>query len=206
MASLGRCVRRLPQAGLVGAVLLVTGCSYFQNRLDDAERTLDVGVTVSSKPGFSLYIGFLNIAALGYSHVDGHIIGLGGGHAGYLPMRQRAVGLLLWGKEEYGYVDFDPEDPENPPSWRVGIIGLIDGPGPSDGSIVNCPKLLHLGWIGLTLNCKFAEIADFILGWTTFDLMGNDTAGKAAPAQASKGPAAQAGERPAPAAGEPGGM
>jgi hypothetical protein len=175
-----RYVWRFSQVGLLGAVFLLTGCSYLQNRLDDAQSTLDVGVTVSSKPGFSLYADFLNIAALGYSHVDGHIIGLGGGYAGYIPMRQRAAGLLLWGKEEFAYEDFDRQDPEKPPSWRVGIMGLIEGPGPYNGHIVSCPKLLHLGWVGLTLNCKFGEIADFILGWTTYDLMGDDTAGKAA--------------------------
>jgi len=180
MLSIERRVGRFTQLGLLGMVLLLTGCGYFQNRLGDARRMFDVGVTVSSKPGFSFYADFLDIAALGYAHVDGHIIGLGGGHAGYIPMRQRAAGLLLWGKEEFAFGEFDPQDPENPASWRVGIIGLIGGPGPYGEHILNNLKVLHLGWIGLEINGKFAEIADFILGWTTYDLMGDDTAGKAA--------------------------
>ena len=71
----------------------------------------------------------------------------------------------------------------------MGVIGLIEGPGPYDGHIVNCPKLLHLGWTGLMLNFKFGEIADFIPGWTTYDTMDNDTAGKTA----KGGPAPAAG-------------
>ena len=56
----------------------------------------------------------------------------------------------------------------------MGVIGLVQGPGPTGGHVVNCPKLFHIGWIGLTLNCKFGEFADFLLGWTTVDVMGDD--------------------------------
>ncbi|MCD6417035.1 MAG: hypothetical protein J7M08_10145 [Planctomycetes bacterium] len=159
-------------------VLLGDGCAYMRQRGNDALDVLDVGVTVSKDPGFSLYAGLLNVVSLGYSNVDGTILGVGGRHAGAVPMRHNASGLLLWGSEQLGYQDFRVEDPESPPSWRVGPIGLARGPRPAKRDIMNCPKLLHLGWLGFAMNCKFAELADFFLGWTTLDIMDDDTGGQ----------------------------
>jgi hypothetical protein len=159
--------------GLPAAILLCTGCTYLQNRGNDGAQVFDVGITVSGEPGFSLYAGLLNLLTLGYSHVDGYIIGVGSGHGGVVPMRDRAYGLLLYGEEEFGY-----DEDLNPSPWNVGIIGLIAGEPPCDGAIVNCPKLLHLGFIGLTLNCKFGELADFLLGWFGPDTMSDDVAAR----------------------------
>ncbi len=160
-------------------VLSSGGCaSYWASRGNDALDIFDVGVTVSRDPQFSLYAGFLNVAALGYSRMDGTLLGIGGRHAGAVATRQNAAGLLVWGEERLGYEDFDREDPESPESWRVGPVGLATGPAPPNGQTVNCPKLLHLGWVGLTLNCRFGELADFLLGWATLDIMGDDAAGE----------------------------
>jgi hypothetical protein len=41
---------------------------------------------------------------------------------------------------------------------------------------VSCPKLLHLGWVGVELNCRFVELADFLLGWAGVDFMEDDVA------------------------------
>jgi hypothetical protein len=163
-------------AGLSG-----TGCTYLHNRGNDAADLIDVGVTVSDQPQFAFYMGFLNILSLGYSNVDGTLYGLAERHAGANEMRQNAGGVLLWGSEQLGYRDFDPADAGSPEPYKVGVIGLIEGPGPTDGHVVNCPKLCHIGWIGLTLNCKFGELADFLLGWTTLDVMGDDRSRLAEP-------------------------
>jgi hypothetical protein len=40
--------------------------------------------------------------------------------------------------------------------------------------VLYCPKVLHLGWVGVALNCHLPELADFFLGWTTLDIMGDD--------------------------------
>jgi hypothetical protein len=160
-----------------------------QKRGNDALDIFDVGVTVSGKPGFSLYAGFLNIAALGYSHVDGTFLGIAGRDTGVMPVRNRAAGLFLWGREHFEYKDFDPAVEDMSKRYCVGLIGLIQGPGPRGRDVVNCPKLLHLGWVGITLNCHFAELADFLLGWTTLDFRGDDVpveAASAAPAPAGK--------------------
>lgn len=166
---------------LAAAVVPAAGCAYVSNRGNDLLDVVDVGATVSEDPHISLYAGFLNILTLGYSDFDGTLYGIGGREAGALRARQEAGGLVLWGYEQFGYEDFDPADPDSPPPYKVGVVGLIDGPPPRDGQIVNCPKLLHLGWVGLTLNCKFGELADFLVGLTTIDIMGDDNSGDLQP-------------------------
>jgi len=34
--------------------------------------------------------------------------------------------------------------------------------------------MFHFGWVGMTLNCKFGQIADLLLGLWTIDIMGDD--------------------------------
>jgi len=151
-----------------------SGCTYMQHRGSDAAEMFDVGVTVSPQPAFACYCGILSVFSLGYSHVDGALYGLADGRAGAMQVRQNAAGVVLWGYEQLGYEQFDAADEDSPEPWKVGVIGLVEGPGPRGGQVVNCPKLVHVGWIGLTLNCKFGEMADFLVGWTTLDLMGDD--------------------------------
>lgn len=160
---------------LVGTALSSAGCSsYWAKRHNDLKDAFDVGLTTSSEPGFSFYVGFLNVLSLGYSNVDGTIHGMAGRETGAVPMRQDAYGYLLWGKERFGYGTFDAANPESPEAWRVGVIGLIQGPRPPDSQKINCPKMFHFGWVGVTLNCKFVQIADLMLGLFTLDIMGDD--------------------------------
>ncbi len=172
---MGRNARRILVVVTLGITMAFAGgCGYLQNRGSDALDIIDAGVTVSPQPQFSLYSGFLNVLSLGYSNMDGTFYGLSEGRGGKAVARQNAGGLLLYGVEQLGYRDVNFENPASPEPWKVGIIGLAEGPGPRNGQVVNCPKLLHLGWVGLTLNCKFGELADFLLGWTTADIMGDD--------------------------------
>lgn len=180
---------RVGLAALVAVLLACTGCAYLRDRYNDATDMVDVGVTVSNRPSFACYLGFLNVLSLGYVDFDGTLLGLGNSEFGTLPARNHARGLLLWGEERLGYgAQFKPEDPETPPLWRVGVLGLIQGPVPSKEHTVNCPKILHLGWVGFMLNCKFGQWADFALGWTTLDIMNDDTGTRGAPAPAEPPP------------------
>jgi len=163
---------------VVAAALSSTGCAYLQNRGQDFTDIFDVGVTVSAKPQFTLYAGFLNILSVGYSDFDGTLLGMAGRSYGVVDARQNAGGLVLWGYEQFGYEDFEADDPDSPPAWGVAVAGR--GERPPKMQIINCPKMLHLGWIGLALNCKFGQLADFLVGWTTIDIMGDDAAGKPA--------------------------
>lgn len=166
--------RSMTFCALMALALASAGCTYLGDRGRDAADFLDFGVTVSKEPQFSLYAGFLSVVPLGYSNVDGTMYGLSDRQFGGAAMRHNARGILLWGEEQLGYRDFDPLGPQSPEPWRVGVLGLSQGPGPRNGQVVNCPKLLHLGWAGVALNCKFGELVDFLLGWFTVDIMGDD--------------------------------
>ena len=163
---------------LIFAVALSgSGCAYVQNRGQDLADVFDIGVTVSKEAQFSLYAGLLSTVAVGYSNFDGTLLGMADRNYGVVDARQNAGGLILWGYEQFGYEDFDAKDPESPASWGVGPIGWSsENPTPAP-QVVNCPKMLHLGWVGITVNCKFAELGDFVVGLTTLDYMGDDDAG-----------------------------
>ncbi len=157
---------------------LLNGCAYINNRANDALDILDVGVTVTKEPKFALYAGFNGLVNLGYADVDGKLYGLGRRQFGTLNFRQQSWGVGLYGQEHYDY-NYDPEnvDPasESPPEkYDVGLAGVSLNPPPIK-DFFWCPKGLHLGWVGLQLNCKPGEIVDFIVGFTTIDLFEDDT-------------------------------
>ncbi len=162
---------------LTVSMLCGSGCAYLQNRGNDALDVLDIGVTASQKPKFALYASDLNIIAIGYSNVDGTLVGIGGRKVGVMPVRHHAGCIVLYGYEQFGYEDFIMEDPESPERWRVGLIALFEGPPPPKGQIANIPRMLHLGWIGVAFNVRLGELVDLILGFTTLDIMKDDTAG-----------------------------
>jgi len=167
---------------IISAILLVSmflcsGCAYLANRGNDALDVLDIGVTASKDPKFALYASDFSIISIGYSNVDGTLVGIGGREVGAMPVRHHAGAVVLYGYERFGYEDFDMQDPDSPEKWRVGLIGLLEGPLPPKHQFANVPRMLHLGWIGLALNIRFGELADFILGLTTIDIMHDDTAG-----------------------------
>ena len=152
-----------------------SGCAYLKNRGNDALDLFDVGINIQKKPTLGLYLGILAVLPVGYQDFDGHVVGLAGRSFGVVPARQHATGLILWGTEQFAYEDaFDRDDPESPPSWRVGAIGLAEGPLPPRRDFVSCPKVLQLGWIGVTVTCKPNEALDFILGLFTVDMMKDD--------------------------------
>ncbi len=167
---------RLGLVVVLAGILACSGCSYVKSRATDFGDVFDIGVTVSNQPTFGLYIGFLDIISVGYSDFDGKLFGMANRHYGEINARQHATGFLFSGREQFGYEDFKADDPNSPTPWGAAIAGR--GSRPPKPQIVNCPKIIHLGWIGLTINCKFGELADFIVGLTTLDIMNDDTADK----------------------------
>lgn len=157
---------------LVG-LMATTGCTYMRNRGNDFSEIIDAGVTVSPEPQFSLYAGFLTVFSLGYSNMDGVFYGLQKGDWGAYEARHDAVGLLLYGWEEFAY---EPRPALLQPSdepWGTGF-GLISRRAAEPNQFMNCPKMLHFGPVGITVNCKFVEIVDFLVGLTTIDIVGDD--------------------------------
>jgi len=168
--------------GLVVILLGATGCasSYWKDRGADASDFLDIGITYSREPQVAVYAGFQSLLSVGYASVDGGMLGLGQGQFGDIAMRNRAAGLVVAGAEQYAFgAHYDPADPAYP-EWRGAGFCLLSHKTPATTmEFLQCPKFVHLGWIGLNVNCKIGELLDFVLGWTTLDIGGDDGAKRA---------------------------
>jgi hypothetical protein len=172
-------VKTLSVLGMICVLIGSTGCasSYWANRGNDAMDILDVGVTYSKTPHVAVYAGFQNLLSVGYAEVEGGELGIGQSQFGALPMRYHAGGMSIEGYEQYAFGNrYDPKDPVAPTQRGVGL-GMLYHRTPGDAmEFFQCPKFVHLGWIGLNLNCKIGELVDFVFGWTTLDLGGDDDA------------------------------
>jgi hypothetical protein len=140
----GRCLA----AALIVGLLASQGCTslaqrakspcdyvtlYVKDRIDDLLEGVEVGITVSSKPGFALYGHPVSLAPTGYSNVDGHFLGIGAGQflglsaSGFEIPRHyfAAYGLVAWGYEEMGWSDYDPNNVETLQCLDLGVPGLL---------------------------------------------------------------------------------
>jgi len=165
---------------LAGLSACATGCTYFHARGLDALDMFDVGITVSSKPQFGIYGNCPFTAPGGFSKVDGHYIGLGGGKFGVMEHHQEAAGLLVIGRErvdwtkdkEAGASEIESEGEGE--TLTVGPFGLASD---SKGNAVyrpQCAHYLHLGFLGVTANLNYKEWADFFVGWAGIDIRKDD--------------------------------
>jgi len=179
----------LVSASLVVALVLATGCGYMRNRGNDALDIFDIGITVTDKwcPDFAAYIDFFGRTPVGGACVDGKLLGIGNRHAGWLHYESKSWGAIAWGSEKYGSGEFNPldnyqarEDQRNltsRPRWHTGFARMIaqdDAPPPIQ--FFACDKGIHIGYIGVLANCRPLELIDFVLGWTTLDILGDDGA------------------------------
>jgi hypothetical protein len=162
-----------------------SGCAYLKNRGNDTLDMFDLGITVSKKPGFALYMDKPPVMPMGYANVDGKLIGLGRSRFGVHDFREKAVGYLIGGSIQRGLDNYDPQDPNALKEYGAGLIGYLNGTtafqnDPAIGETgrpktrPTCPLTIHLGWVGFEWGCKFWDMLDFVLGWTTFDIGHDD--------------------------------
>jgi len=172
----GRGRARSRQLSLLACLLFIGagGCTYLRYRGEDALDMIDIGVTLSKKPGFAVYYDFVPLIPAGVGYVDGYFVGVGGGRVGWMPHYEESVGLGLWGQEKVGFGEFSKEKPETLNFQRSGIAGMIHGPFPGPDYLISCPHYLHLGWIGLVGSPRYLQALDFVLGWTTLDICSDD--------------------------------
>jgi len=203
--------RVLVLAGILLPTLLLTnGCVYLQNRGHDAADMFEVGITVSSKAQLAIYpAAYFNLVSLGYSNVEGTYYGIGGRTIGSMPFKDKASwGVVLWGYDNLNVGPFNPDDPHqawrsdmakvkaqgNPlpgdrPEYSYGAITLaVEGHSAPPITYFQCRRNVHLGWIGIHASLRPLDIVDFILGWTTLDILGDDQPAPA-PAAPSSPPA-----------------
>ena len=152
----------------------VSGCAYMKHRGDDALAMFDIGFTFSAKPHFAAYFGFNSLIGVGYSEFDGKLLGIGNQNVGWLDMRNYSGGMVFEGYEQYGYCEYDTQRPDSPKRYGVGVGMLYHDLRENVLQAMECPKFVHVGWIGFNLTCKLGQIANFLVGWTGTDLAHND--------------------------------
>ncbi len=169
-------LRRLTWLGLGMVVLAgLEGCTYMRHRGADARQMIDLGATVTPKPYFSFHACGMGIVSAGVGRCDGDFYGLGGDRFGKTRHFHRDIGLIAWSYDEIGWGDaVDPEKPETLERFHIGPVGYLNYPERKPPYAFACLHYLHLGYAGLAFNVRWGEMADFLLGWTTFDLCGDD--------------------------------
>lgn len=187
----------LAAPALLALLIGITGCTYLQNRGNDALDIFDICFTFSSKPNFALYADFFNITPVGFSHAGDKGFGLGNRHVGLFDYQEKSWGVLFWGSESQGSGKFNPTDPhqarpslrekveageptpEEWPRYNVGIARMLaEDDAPPAVQFFGCSRSLHLLFFGIHVKCRPGDVFDFILGWTTLDIYGDDLAGK----------------------------
>ena len=187
-------------AFLLAAVLLTQGCTYLQNRADDAMDMVDFGFTFSAKPQINLFVDapFVTTQPIGWGKLDAYFLGFGQGKISlFAPAHFNNWGLVLYGDERVTY-EGHAEDFERwaassdrnereffTESYTTGIGGIIQGiaegdyvkrPGRAMQYIGSCPHNFHLLFFGIVATPRYWDMLDFIVGFTTLDLSQDDDA------------------------------
>jgi hypothetical protein len=171
----------------ISSVISIQGCSYMADRGRDALDIMDIGISVTPSvvPDFACYFDFFNATPIGYSHVDGKILGIAYRQVGWLDYESHNWGVLSHGVEKQGTGDFDPDNPhyahvgettgDEWPQWDAGFVRLFTGDNPPPPlQHLECSRVVHIGWIGILWDIRPIDAIDFVVGWTTLDMMGDD--------------------------------
>jgi len=163
--------------GVVVCAFMSSGCTYLQYRGEDALEMMDIGITVSYKPGLAVWFAapFSLVAAIG-GHVDGYVIGIGGGRPFFTPHYLNAIGFVAFGFEEIGWGwEFDKDKPETLYRTYQGALGIpVSLFLARPAYVPTCTHEVHLGFIGVIANLRYMEVLDFILGFADLDIAGDD--------------------------------
>lgn len=175
------------------AVLFITimafgsGCTYMKQRGRDATNMFDLGITVNKTwaPQFSFYFDFFNVTPIGWGKLDAKVLGMGHRQIGWMDYEADVSGYMAWGSEKHGYGVFNPNDPQQAwpeqkdlterPRYDVGFIGSFEGENLAPNmQFAECNRIFHFGWIGIQNTMRPAGILDFIVGWSGYDLLGDN--------------------------------
>lgn len=170
--SLGRRARSFPHG--VGL--------YLQDRFEDAMEMVDLGFTITFKPGFALYADAGSVAPVGGGHISGWFVGIGGGqllgigHGRFLATRHYFLGggVGVWGYEEFGWNVYDTEDLSSLRCVAVGLPPLFAEPYSRPGTWPSFRSYAHAGYLGIVGNANLFEALDFIFGFIGLDFCGDD--------------------------------
>ena len=183
---MGHCLGRRVLLLLGAALLAAPGCTYLRNRGRDAAEMFDLGLTFSKTPQIGLYVNCPVIAPIGFGKVDGYYAGVGRGKVGVMEHHQRNAGAVIWGYEKNSWQAAGKDGTKAQEDQPVGLLAIARGERGEQPYRVSCKHYFHLGWVGVTANICWVEIADFFLGWFLIDISGDDARGGAKPPEPPK--------------------
>jgi hypothetical protein len=165
---------------VLAAVLWTSqGCQavgqYFEYRGRDFMQMVDFGFTFTPEPCIGLYWNSLDLLVAGYCNINGYFVGWGGNQIGVTRCHSNCYGLIV-SHEEIGWGDFDENNEDTLYVRYGGLAGLASFLGTSTPDYTPaCVHFIpHLGYVGIAWNARWTQILDFILGWTTLDIDGDD--------------------------------
>lgn len=163
------------RVGVAAMAAALTGCgTYLERRGNDAVQMLEVGITRTEEPSISVFLCGVSLVGIGAANLEGTFSGMGGNQIGTIPFYYRSVGYLLWTYEELGWGNYDKAKQETLYSYYGAIGGWFHHLPRRPGYSPACNHFIHFGHYGVVLNVRYLEILDFLLGWTTLDLCGDD--------------------------------
>jgi len=161
--------------GLVVAVASLAGCgTYLKRRGRDAVQMVDIGLTRTEKPSNAFFLCGVSLVGFGGGNIEGTFSGIGGNQVGTTKCYYRSRGYGLWTYEEIGWGDYDVAKQETLYSYYGGIAGWIEHLPRRPAYGPACNHFIHFGRHGVVFNVRYLEVLDFLLGWTTLDLAGDD--------------------------------
>jgi hypothetical protein len=107
--------------------------------------------------------------------VDGYFLGLGGGRLGFTRHFETCWGLLVLGHEIHGWGDFDKSDSTTLHEQYTGagvVLFPIVESRPS--YMPACVHYFHALFVGFVGNLRYMEVVDFVVGFSTIDINGDD--------------------------------
>lgn len=193
---------RLPLLFVALSSLISTGCASLKNYSVDRGHDLADIVTLAAEKdslGVTLQVGPL---ITGVAKSDGQGIGLRSGHIGTYDFQDYAYFFggrkSFDGNDERDSTSYDIESSILGLPFEVlgaGVIAnpfCLPDPDPIDWSLIDPPIICDDGgwqvfcqcevsigmYGGIRVGLNPAEVLDFILGWTTLDICGDDTASR----------------------------
>ncbi len=169
--------RRLVLLSLLLSLLFAgSGCSYLgkyiQYRAEDMVEMLDIGISFSGEGELSLYACFASLACLGYADMEGKVLGMAGGQLGLIDYRIRANGQMYYGAEN---VRWGSGGGMRHYKHVQGLYAVMAAPQlPDPAYFPACTHYLHFFFIGVVANARYAEMLDFLIGFTTLDIACDD--------------------------------
>jgi len=161
-------MKLLSAAGVITCCILSTGCAYLGHRA----RDLSDIVTLAAETRKVSCVARV-ILPLGFSTAEGSGFGLREGYMGRYEYSENVCMTPIGG---YCELDFTPANDYREKAYSLEIPGDRGGSGDNDEFWLQCLNVqVSIGlYYGVRAGLNLAEAVDFVLGWTTLDILKDD--------------------------------